>query len=99
MDLPLTNEMLSDLKKLEIAFEKRSWRPGVEPLIGSSDCEVLAERYGDRGRSCYVVFVCKHTDKTYGCRHERCFRDGDERGPSFRSLEEAIRHQRRYHFC
>jgi hypothetical protein len=98
MVLPMTDEMQSDLRKLEISFEMRSWRPGAEPIIGSPDCPVLAELYGDRGRSCYVVFVYKRADGAYGCRHERCFRDGDERGPSFRSPEEAIRHQQRHHF-
>ena len=99
MDLPMTDKMRIDLTELEILFEKLLWRPGAEPIIGSPDCPVLAERYGDRGRSCYMVFVFKRTDGLYGCRHECCFRDGDERGPSFRSPEEAIRHQQRHHFC
>jgi len=94
----MTDEMRDNLNKLVVLFEMRSWRPGAEPIIGSLSCPVDAELYGDRGRSCYVVFVYKRADAAYGCRHERCFRDGDERGPSFCSPEEAIRHQRRHHF-
>jgi hypothetical protein len=90
--------MSEDLETLRCTFENESWPSGREPKIGDLDCPVLAEGYGERGRSCYVVFVYKKADKTYGCRHERCFQDGDDRGPSFRSPEDAIKHQRRNHF-
>ena len=94
----MTDQMRKDLEQLRVLFDQLSWRPGAEPIMGSPDCLVSAEQYGERGRSCYVVFVYKKTDRTYGCRHERCFRDGDEGGPTFRSPEEAIRHQQRQHF-
>ena len=93
----MTDQMRKDLEELRIFFEQLSRRPGVVPIIGSLDCPVNAELYGERGRSCYVVFVYKKADKTYGCRHTRCYRDGDG-GRSFKSPEEAIRHQERHHF-
>jgi hypothetical protein len=91
-------QMQRDLDTLRDLYEAASWSPGCEPIIGSPDCPILAEHYGDYGRSCYCVFVYRKADRTYGCRHERCFQDGDDRGPSFRSPAEAIRHQRKYHF-
>jgi len=94
----MTNQMRSDLNELMHLFEAASWRPRGEPIIGSPDSPVLAEKYADRGRSCYAVFVYKKAAGPYGCRHEGCFRDGDDRGPSFRSITEAITHQRNYHF-
>jgi hypothetical protein len=97
MDQPMTERMRKDLEELISLFKKRSWRPEAVPIIGSPDCPILAEKYGDRGRSCYVVFVYKKANGKYGCRHERCFRDG-EGGPSFRSTEEAIHHQHLNHF-
>lgn len=96
MDQPMTERMRKDLDELTALFIERSWRPAAVPIIGSPDCPILAENYGDRGRSCYVVFVYQNADKRYGCRHERCFQG--EGGPSFRSIEEAIRHQHRNHF-
>lgn len=97
MDQLMTERMRKDLDELTALFIKRSWRLAAVPIIGSPDCPVLAEKYGDRGRLCYVVFVYKKADRGYGCRHEGCFRDG-EGGPSFRLIEEAIRHQHRNHF-
>jgi hypothetical protein len=94
----MTDKMKKDLGELMASFEERSWRPGAEPIIGSPDCPPLADLYGQRGRSCYVVFVYQKTNRSYGCRHELCFRDGDEGGPSFRSPEEAISHQHQHHF-
>jgi hypothetical protein len=94
----MTSQMQGDLETLRESFEAARWRPGAEPIIGSPDCSVLTEEYGERGRSCYVIFVYKKSDGAYGCRHERCFRDGDGGGPSFGSPEEAIHHQRRQHF-
>ena len=99
MELPMTDQMRKDLEELRMFFEELSRRSGAVPIIGSLDCPVAAEQYGDRGRPCYVVFVYKKADKTYGCRHTRCYRDGDGGGPSFKSLEGAIRHQERHHFC
>jgi hypothetical protein len=95
---PPADQMRRDLETLRFNFERESWQYGREPLIGDPDCPVLAEAYGERGRSCYVVFVYKKVDGTYGCKHKPCFRDGDDRGPSFRLPEDAIRHQRDYHF-
>ena len=94
----MTDQMRRDLEELRILFEEFSWRPEAVPIIGGPDCPVASELYGERGRPCYVVFVYKKKDKTYGCRHEGCYRDGHE-GPSFRSPEEAIGHQQRHHFC
>lgn len=93
----MTEQMREDLEKLAVLFEKREWRPRAEPIIGSQNCPILAEQYGDRGRSCYVVFVYKKINGRYGCRHECCFRDG-EGGHSFKSIQEAIHHQHRNHF-
>ena len=94
----MTDRMQRDLETLRISFEECSWPPGTEAIIGSPDCPRLAELYGDRGRSCYAVFIYKKKDGKYGCLHERCFRDGEEGGPSFQSPEQAIRHQQRHHF-
>ena len=90
--------MRSDLDTLKALYEAASWARANEPDIGDPDCPVLAEQYGERGRSCYVAFVYKREDGTYGCRQERCYQDGSDRGPSFRSPADAIRHQRKQHF-
>jgi hypothetical protein len=95
VDLPMTDRMQRDLEELRIAFLARSWHPGAEPIISSPDCPALAEQYGERGRSCYAVFVYEHSSGRYGCRHECC---SQERNPSFRSMADAIRHQRLRHF-
>lgn len=92
----MTDQVRKDLEELTASFEERSWRPGAEPIIGSPDCPELAGQYGDRGRSCYMVFVYEKADGTYGCRHPLCFRDGE--APSFKSPEEAVNHQHRHHF-
>ena len=94
----MIEQMRMDLERLRISFEGCSWPAGVEPIMGHPDCPVLAEQYRDLGRSCYVVFVYQKTDGAYGCRHKGCFRDGDDRGPSFESPERAIHHQQSYHF-
>ena len=96
-DLPL--QEAEDLTSLYDAFLKSPWlaRDQPEPRIGDPDCPPLAERYGQRGRSCFAVFVYQKPDLGYGCRHEGCFRDGGG-GISFRSMGEAIRHQQRDHF-
>ena len=88
----------NELDALRRVFEAAKWRPGREPVIGSYDCPSLAEKYGARGRSCYVVFVYQKAAGPYGCRHDGCFRDGDDKGPSFQLITEAIKHQRSYHF-
>jgi len=92
----MTERMRKDLEELRVLFKRRSWRPREVPIIGSPDCPILAEQYGERGRSCYVVFVYRKTNGEYGCRHEHCFRDGG--GPSSTSIEGVIRHQHRNHF-
>ena len=95
----MSYQMRCDLDTLKALYEAASWTPGSEPIIGSPDCPLLAEQHGERGRSCYVVFVYRRSNGTYGCRHERCFQDGDDtRGPVFRSAADAIRHQRKQHF-
>jgi len=91
-------QMRRDLDKLRVEYEAANWTNGHEPIIGSPDCPVLAEDHGIRGKSCYVVFVYKKGDGSYGCRHKNCFQDGSDRAPSSRSLTEAIRHQRKHHF-
>jgi len=98
MERSMTDQMRRDLNKLMYLFEAASWPPRGEPIIGSPDCPVLVEQYAERGRSCYAVFVYAKESGVYGCRHERCFRDGDDGGCSFRSLTEAIIHQRNHHF-
>jgi hypothetical protein len=98
MDQKMTIQMSKDLETLRVSFEEHSWHRGTEPVIGSQDCPILAENYGERGRSCYIIFVYQKADLSYGCRHELCFRDGDDRGPSFDSPELAIEHQRQHHF-
>ncbi len=92
----MTKRMRKDLEELAVKFEKRSWHPREEPIIGSQDCPALAEQYGVRGQSCYVVFVYKQINGRYGCRHERCFRDGG--GHTCSSIQEAIHHQYGNHF-
>ena len=94
----MSDQMRRDLDTLRHEYEAAQWLPGHEPIIGSPDVHPPAEQYGDRGRSCYVVFVYKKAAGTYGCRHDRCFRDGDDKGPSFYSMAEAIKHQRNFHF-
>jgi hypothetical protein len=62
----------------------------AEPIIGSPDCPVLAELYGERGISCYVMFVWKKVDGTYGCRHERYFRVKMGTKGAFRSARRLL---------
>ena len=69
-----------------------------EPRIGDPDAPQLAELYGLRGRSCFIVFVHDWRDGPYGCCHEACFRPVNRGGYPTRSLEDAIRHQRHHHF-
>ena len=75
-------------------FTSSPWleKNDVEPVVGHPDCPGLADDYGIPGASCYTVFVEFNEDRIYGCRHESCsaFRA--------RSLDDAIRHQRYYHF-
>jgi hypothetical protein len=94
------SNVVNDLKLLEDIFKKASWlqHNRHEPLIGGPDCPALAEAYGERGRSCFIVFVHQKSDRTYGCRHEACFQENGEGGYSTRSLENVIRHQRYHHF-
>ena len=93
----MPDQMRIDLNTLMCEYEAARWRPGHEPIIGSPDCPPLAQKYGDRGRSCYAVFVYRKAAGPYGCRHDGCFRDGDDKGPSFQSMMEAIKHQNNYH--
>ena len=83
-----------DLKLLEDAFNESDWLLDdlLEPLIGDPACPPLADKYGIPRRSCYTVFVRENEDDTYGCQFESC------RAYKVASLEDAIRHQRYYHF-
>jgi hypothetical protein len=90
--------MRPDLNALKDVYVKSSWPRAGEPIIGNPDCPALAEKYAPRGSSCYQVFVYWKDGGTFGCRHEECFRDGIASSPSFRSLTEAIGHQRVHHF-
>jgi hypothetical protein len=87
-------ERCKELRQLEDIFNKSVWLLDdlIEPVIGHPSCPALAEKYGIRGASCYTVFVQVNDDDTYGCHNERC------RALRAHSLEEAIRHQRYYHF-
>ena len=81
-----------------IAFAKwisaSAWldKNDLEPVVGHPDCPGLADEHGIPGTSCYTVFVKFNEGGTYGCRYESC--------SAFRahSLDNAIRHQRYYHF-
>ena len=88
-------QMIAELKVLSQAFHNSNWPAGnlPEPCIGDQDCHELAENYGARGHSCFVVFVHDWGNQTYDCRHETCLRGGNG-GPLYRSLEAAISHQR-----
>ena len=92
-------QTIADLDVLKNVFDGSDWLAGnlPEPCIGDQDCHELAVKYGARGLSCFAVFVHDWGNRTYGCRHEDCFRGGDG-GAVFRSLEEGIRHQRYHHF-
>jgi hypothetical protein len=90
--------MRRDLDTLTADYKRAKWTPGEEPIIGSLDCPVLAEHYGDRGRSCYEVFIYERANGGYGCLHEMCFQDGSVRSPSSPSLAKALCHQRKHHF-
>ena len=92
-------QMDADLEVLRTAFGDSNWlaRNLPEPRIGDEDCHELAVKYGARSLSCFVVFVHYWGNGAYGCRHEACFRGGEE-GTVYHSLEEAIRHQRYHHF-
>jgi hypothetical protein len=76
------------------AFNNSNWHKKnlQEPRIGDPDCPELAAQYGARGISCYVVFVSEKGQGLYGCIREHC-------APyTTRSLEDALCHQRFYHF-
>ena len=49
----MPDQMRSDLNTLRRSYEAAGWRSGHEPIIGSPDCDALAENYDDRGRSSY----------------------------------------------
>ena len=88
-------QLIAELEVLSQAFHNFNWLAGnlPEPRIGDQDCHELAEKYGARGLSCFVVFVHHWGNQTYGCRYKAC-------SPySSRSLEDAIRHQRHHHFA
>lgn len=93
-------QMHQDLDSLNKTYLNSLWRAEghPEPCIGDKDCPILAEGYGQRGRSCYSVFIYTRNDNRYGCLHDRCYQDGSPRGPAFRTVDEAIRHQRNQHF-
>lgn len=92
-------QKFKDLQVLNKTYLSSRWmvEGRSEPCIGDIDCPNLAGKYGERGRSCLAVFVYRH-DRGYGCLHERCYQEGSGRGPAFRSMDDAIRHQKNYHF-
>ena len=96
----MSTQKREDLNKLVDIFNKSSWLHGNihEPRIGDPDTPELAEEYGARGRSCFIVFVHEWGNGAYRCCHESCFRPIEQGGYSARSLEDAIRHQRYHHF-
>ena len=86
--------MHPELVILERIFNMSQWLANnvPEPVIGHPSCPNLAEKYGTRGESCYMAFVEKKADGTYGCRHAGC-------GVFLTSsLDDAVRHQRSQHF-
>ena len=88
------SEFDQDLLTLERAYNSSEWlaTQDHEPVVGDFTCPTSAEKYGIRGKSCYTVFVEDKDNGTYGCRYERC------RAFFTRSLDDAVRHQRNYHF-
>ena len=96
----MSTKKREDLKNLEAIFNRSSWLRGNnhEPRIGDPDAPKLAEAYGARGRSCFIVFVHEWGNGRYGCCHESCFRPMEQGGFSTRTLEDALRHQRYHHF-
>lgn len=90
----------TDLQSLNETYLRSTWLAGgrPEPCIGSIDCPQLAEKYAVRGMSCLAVFVFEQGDGKYGCLHEQCYQGGTGRGPAFRSMNDAVRHQKRHHF-
>jgi hypothetical protein len=100
MELQMSTQKREDLNKLVAIFNSSPWlRANVhEPRVGDPDTPELAEAYGVRGRSCFIVFVDDWEDGTYRCCHESCFRPVERGGYSTRSLEDALRHQRYHHF-
>jgi len=100
MEAQMPTQKRIHLKTLVAIFNASTWLRGNhhEPRIGDPDAPQLAELYGPRGRSCYIVFVHDWGDGTYGCCHEACFRPAGHGGYATRSLEDAIRHQRYNHF-
>ena len=65
----MSEQMRSELNTLSRSFEVARWRHGHEPIIGSIDCDTRAEKYGDRGLSCYAIIVyqqrSQHTQPTH----------------------------------
>ena len=100
MELHMSTQKRQDLNNLENIFSGSLWLHGNihEPKIGDPDTPEVAEAYGARGRSCFIVFVHKGGNGTYRCCHESCFRPVERGGYATRSLENAIRHQRYHHF-
>ena len=100
MELHMSTQQREDLNKLVDIFNRSPWLHGniLEPRIGDPDTPKLAEAYGARGRSCFIVFVHEWGNGAYRCFHESCFRPIEQGGYSARSLEDAIRHQRYHHF-
>ena len=87
-------KMDQSLRRLERIIDASAWLRDnwPEPRIGNPDCPAEANQYGLRGESVFTAFVEDHEDGTYGCKRQLCH------VYSTRSLDEAVRHQRHYHF-
>jgi len=83
-----------NLEQLKEEYLNSSWFRFnvVEPRIGDIECLALAEEYGPRGQSCYIVFVTNRGSGNYGCIEDHCV------AFSAKTVEAALRHQRAYHF-
>ena len=100
MKRQMSTQKRANLNNLIAIFNSSMWlrQNHHEPRIGDVDAPQLAELYGRRGRSWFIVFVHDWRDGTYGCCHEACLRPVSRGGYLTRSLEDPIRHQRYHHF-
>jgi len=86
--------MNKDLQELEELIRTLNWfiNSAHEPTIGAPESPRLADNYGTRGQSLFVVFLEKKDGGVHECAFERC-------SATFtRNLEGAIRHIRDHHF-
>ena len=86
--------MQEALKVYELWFSTSEWcrNHTMEPRIGDLDCPAAAENDGMARQSFLTVFISILEVRKFGCRFEEC------REFSARTLEGALKHQRKHHF-